>query len=182
LKPFSYAIVWTVSSHKPSAAKDEETTNFLKLLEETNTKDHDNLLQPPTAKNKDSLLSNLVLVLIFPGAGGPDSFTMELERNLMESLGGQQHQHQQHQDDNTKIEEECGSKFIVETLDWKQYRGSILSAAYDGEAFGEAIGELILQRYHESLQQRGETTMQQQQQQQEEEHQNILHAHTTTFT
>ena len=35
------------------------------------------------------------------------------------------------------------SKTLVSTLDWGDFRGSLLTAAFDGEAFGEAVGDLI---------------------------------------
>jgi hypothetical protein len=100
------------------------------------------------------VISNLVL--IFPGAGGPDSFTLELENNIKESLLQQEQNdfsRNDGDDDPTCIDTTtvtttttCRRFSIVETLDWTRFRGSIFSASYDGEAFGEAIGQLILQQ------------------------------------
>jgi hypothetical protein len=52
---------------------------------------------------------------IFPGSGGVDELVLEL----------------QHVTPNSKI------------VDWKEHRGSILTAAYDAEAVGEAIAEIV---------------------------------------
>ena len=52
---------------------------------------------------------------IFPGAGGIDELVLELQQVTSKS----------------KI------------IDWKDNRGSILTAAYDGEAVGEALAELV---------------------------------------
>lgn len=55
---------------------------------------------------------------IFPGAGGVDPLVEELSRKL------------------------DGSKII----DWLEHRGSILTAAFDAEAVGEAVATLLLRR------------------------------------
>ena len=79
------------------------------------------------------------LVLIFPGAGGPDQFTDELETTLTNYL-------------NKKTSDSAplmnlfsrpSKGTVVKTLDWQEFRGSLLTAAYDGEAFGEEVGEII---------------------------------------
>jgi hypothetical protein len=53
---------------------------------------------------------------IFPGAGGVDELVLELQAS----------------NPNSKI------------IDWKEYRGSILTASFDSEAVGEAVAELVL--------------------------------------
>jgi hypothetical protein len=53
---------------------------------------------------------------IFPGAGGVDDLVLELQAS----------------NPNSKI------------IDWKEYRGSILTASFDSEAVGEAVAELVL--------------------------------------
>ncbi|KAG7366847.1 hypothetical protein IV203_029517 [Nitzschia inconspicua] len=60
----------------------------------------------------------MIDTFIFPGAGGVDG----LVEALQETLGNE-------------------TSMIV---DWQEQRGSILTAAYDGEAVGEAISEAIL--------------------------------------
>ena len=69
------------------------------------------------------------LVLIFPGVGGPDQFMDELESTVSD------------------ITKDTSSPTIVSTLDWGDFRGSLLTAAFDGEAFGESIGDLIWERF-----------------------------------
>lgn len=65
------------------------------------------------------------VIFIFPGAGGPDQFTEELEQKLVE--------------ESTKTK----MTTTVKTLDWQEFRGSLLTASYDGEAFGESISSLL---------------------------------------
>lgn len=59
-----------------------------------------------------------ILTVVFPGAGGPDVLTDELC--------------------NTIGQDRC----IV--WDWQQFRGSVATAAYDGEAVGEALADCFL--------------------------------------
>ena len=54
---------------------------------------------------------------IFPGAGGVDELVLELQSTIPNS----------------------------NIIDWKDFRGSVLTAAYDGEAVGEAIAKLVLE-------------------------------------
>ena len=69
------------------------------------------------------------IVVIFPGAGGPDQFTSELEQTIIE------------QDTSANL---IGpAKRFIKVWDWTEHRGSILSAAFDGEAVGEAVAEAI---------------------------------------
>lgn len=56
-------------------------------------------------------------IFIFPGAGGVDELVLELQAS----------------NPNSKI------------IDWKEYRGSILTASFDSEAVGEAIAEMVLE-------------------------------------
>jgi len=79
------------------------------------------------------------LILIFPGAGGPDQFTDELETTLNSYLN-----------EKTSVSTSLMNLFsktaketTVKTLDWQEFRGSLLTAAYDGEAFGEEVGEIL---------------------------------------
>ncbi|VEU43933.1 unnamed protein product [Pseudo-nitzschia multistriata] len=55
---------------------------------------------------------------IFPGAGGLDELVLELQATIPNS----------------------------EVIDWKEYRGTLLTAGYDSEAVGEAIAELVLEQ------------------------------------
>jgi hypothetical protein len=63
--------------------------------------------------------------IVFPGAGGPDVLTDELRASIN---GG-----------NDNNAPSC----IV--WDWQQHRGSIATAAFDGEAVGEAVGKATIQ-------------------------------------
>lgn len=76
-------------------------------------------IQASVKQEYKSLLSLLeeqdLDTFIFPGSGGVDELVLELQSVTP----------------NSKI------------IDWKEHRGSILTAAYDGEAVGEAIAELV---------------------------------------
>ena len=84
------------------------------------------------------------LVLIFPGAGGPDQFTEELETTLTSYL-------------NVGTSTAFSNPFaaapvkstVVKTLDWQEFRGTLLTAAYDGEAFGESIADILWNQCHQ---------------------------------
>ena len=84
------------------------------------------------------------VVFIFPGAGGPDQFTDELEAKLISNLGGGE---QQTSPLTNLFSSLGGTKAApvpnVKTLDWQDFRGSLLTAAYDGEAFGECIASIL---------------------------------------
>lgn len=58
---------------------------------------------------------------VFPGAGGKDDLTEELTLRLEQEMW-------------------------ATTIDWKEYRGSIATAAFDGEAVGEAIASLLFKQ------------------------------------
>ena len=60
---------------------------------------------------------------IFPGAGGVDELVVELNKKIV------------------------GSKII----DWKEHRGSVITAAYDGEAVGVAIADLLAGKKNEKV-------------------------------
>ena len=86
------------------------------------------------------------LVLIFPGAGGPDQFTDELETTLTTYVNKKK--------DNgfpfmNLFSANSKAQTVVKTLDWQDYRGSILTAAYDSEAFGEEVGSILCQSMEE---------------------------------
>lgn len=64
-----------------------------------------------------SSCSNMgVKSFIFPGAGGVDELVLELQESKPNSV----------------------------VVDWKEYRGSILTASFDSEAVGEAIAGIVL--------------------------------------
>lgn len=72
-------------------------------------------------RNKFSQEENdavLPTCFIFPGAGGPDQFTSALQETIPNSI----------------------------VWDWSQHRGSVATAAYDGEAVGEAVGQCLQER------------------------------------
>lgn len=73
----------------------------------------------PTSKGIDA-------VFIFPGAGGADSLTEELEERIKQ------------------CDAEAGIKGRwISTIDWKEHRGSVVTAAFDGEAVGKAVADSI---------------------------------------
>jgi len=81
--------------------------------------------------DKDVARDTLVdLVLIFPGAGGPDQFTSELQENI--SKGRTSKTQNEH---------------CIQVIDWREHRGSFVTAAYDSEAVGEACANSLLQYY-----------------------------------
>jgi hypothetical protein len=67
-------------------------------------------------KDYSGFESTQTRTFIFPGAGGVDELVLELQAS----------------DPNSKV------------VDWKEHRGSILTASFDSEAVGEAVAELIL--------------------------------------
>mmetsp|Transcript_13680 Transcript_13680/g.20557 ORF Transcript_13680/g.20557 Transcript_13680/m.20557 type:complete len:290 (+) Transcript_13680:95-964(+) len=80
------------------------------------------------------------LVLIFPGAGGPDKFTDELETTLTTYLNKKKNNAPSFMN---LFSADPKAKTVVKTLDWQDFRGSILTAAYDSEAFGEEVGSIL---------------------------------------
>mmetsp|Transcript_23808 Transcript_23808/g.36730 ORF Transcript_23808/g.36730 Transcript_23808/m.36730 type:complete len:296 (+) Transcript_23808:103-990(+) len=69
------------------------------------------------------------IVVIFPGAGGPDQFTSE----LCEAMKAGRNE--------IEISGDCHS--CVEVFDWSEHRGSIATAAFDAEAVGESVADVI---------------------------------------
>ncbi|KAJ1391381.1 hypothetical protein B484DRAFT_439604, partial [Ochromonadaceae sp. CCMP2298] len=61
------------------------------------------------------------LVLVFPGAGGPDIRTDALVKSIKRS------------------DEKKGVRRYVQVYDWSKWRGSFLRAAFDGQKVGEAV-------------------------------------------
>jgi hypothetical protein len=78
---------------------------------------------PSSCMNTGSLITSLpektISSFIFPGAGGIDA--------LIEAL-----------------QETLGETSVI--VDWQEHRGTILTSAYDGEAVGQAIAELFLEK------------------------------------
>ena len=87
------------------------------------------------------------LILIFPGADGPDQFTEELELQLLANVSSERNISPSPisnifspaRGQKKKKVPQCN----VKTLDWKEFRGSLLTAAYDGEAFGEVAASIV---------------------------------------
>ena len=67
-------------------------------------------------KDYSSCSNTKTQTFIFPGAGGVDELVVELQASKPNSV----------------------------VVDWKEYRGSILTASFDSEAVGEAIAEILL--------------------------------------
>ena len=61
--------------------------------------------------------------IIFPGAGGRDAISDELEKSLRQASSS---------DD-----------AFVTTFDWQEHRGTVLTAAYDSETVGEIVGKCL---------------------------------------
>jgi len=88
----------------------------------------------------------LDVVIIFPGAGGPDQFTAELEQNIRrwddndsEILG----------DDapgNAKFQQVTSR--LVTTVDWSEHTGTLFTAAYNSEAVGDAVADTLWKSVH----------------------------------
>lgn len=72
-------------------------------------------------KASRALLDNLgdCPAIVFPGAGGPDQFTDELKATI-------------------------GDSCVI--WDWQEHRGSIATAAFDGEAVGETLADAFVDR------------------------------------
>ena len=61
--------------------------------------------------------------IIFPGAGGRDALSDELEESLRQSSSS--------------------DTAFVATFDWQEHRGTVLTAAYDSETVGETVGKCL---------------------------------------
>ena len=79
---------------------------------------------------KKENINNTNIILIFPGAGGIDDLVIE----LLESINN-------HKNSDT----------LASIVDWKEYRGSILSAGYDSEKVGESIADCIISKLPEGV-------------------------------
>ena len=69
------------------------------------------------------------VVLIFPGAGGPDENTSNLAQAVIES---------------DKLR---GVKRHVEVYDWSPWKGNLIRASYDGQSVGKIIGEQLAEGF-----------------------------------
>ena len=76
----------------------------------------------------NQIRENKVNTFIFPGAGGVDELVEELQSELSSS------------NKNNKFNDVTTTPLIV---DWKEQRGSILTAGYDSEAVGESIAMCV---------------------------------------
>ena len=65
------------------------------------------------------------ITIIFPGAGGRDSLSDELEDVLRRSSSAP------------------NDDVFVTTFDWQEHRGTVLTAAYDSEAVGETVARCL---------------------------------------
>ena len=69
------------------------------------------------------------IVLIFPGAGGPDENTRNLAKAIISS------------------DVACGIKRHVEVYDWSPWKGNLIRASYDGQSVGKVIGKQLASEY-----------------------------------
>ena len=165
-------LVFTVSLNIPLNSIEKITLGSRLLNIQKQTKEKFSIFKKAEATNNESTnVPSKDVILIFPGAGGPDQFTEELERNLDENLNGGEiianfeSQSSADTDDSpfskllslfgqngpnsdekkasTATTSSSQTNTIVQTMDWQQFRGSVLTAAYDGEAFGETIGDIL---------------------------------------
>ncbi len=83
------------------------------------------------------------LILIFPGADGPDQFTEELESQLLANVSSERKKTPSPLSNLFSSAKKEVPQCTVKTLDWKDFRGSLLTAAYDGEAFGEVAASIV---------------------------------------
>ena len=65
------------------------------------------------------------LAIIFPGAGGPDTYTASLRNSIIDK------------------DRKAGVKRRVLVYDWSPWRGPFVRAAFDGQAVGKIVGEQI---------------------------------------
>lgn len=91
-------------------------TNNLSPLEDLCLRSRLEGIKTGIQKNYSKIDTRSQQTFIFPGAGGVDDLVLELQAS----------------NPNSKI------------IDWKEYRGSILTASFDSEAVGEAVAELVL--------------------------------------
>mmetsp|Transcript_6355 Transcript_6355/g.9236 ORF Transcript_6355/g.9236 Transcript_6355/m.9236 type:complete len:332 (+) Transcript_6355:41-1036(+) len=75
------------------------------------------------------------LVIIFPGAGGRDQFTDELEETIKRS-------------DRKQGLTKPSNERLITTYDWIEHRGNVLTAAFDSEAVGEGVARGIIESRH----------------------------------
>ena len=67
------------------------------------------------------------VVIIFPGAGGPDQLTSELCEKIL----------------NRRRSLSCNGNCVY-VFDWSEHRGSVATAAFDAEAVGESVADGLL--------------------------------------
>lgn len=65
------------------------------------------------------------VVLIFPGAGGPDENTSNLAQAVIDS------------------DKSCGIQRHVEVYDWSPWKGNLIRASFDGQSVGKLIGKQL---------------------------------------
>jgi len=100
-----------------SSAEELLLRSRLEKIKEGIRRDYSSLILSNAAEMKLSTKPKIP-TFIFPGAGGVDGLVLELQASIPNS----------------------------EIIDWKEYRGTLLTAGYDSEAVGEAIAELALKQ------------------------------------
>jgi len=83
------------------------------------------------------------IVVIFPGAGGPDQFTDELQSIISNTTATSE------ENNSGNVDGKVMKKTMVHTFDWREYRGSPITAAFDGEAVGEAVAHSLWKEKHD---------------------------------
>jgi hypothetical protein len=86
------------------------------------------------------------IILIFHGAGGPDQFTDELQSTIEQRAL---------KDDNDN-KNTPKRQTIVQTLNWQEYSGSLLTAALNGEMYGQSTAKSLWKLYSKDSRGQGE--------------------------
>lgn len=97
--------------------------NRLDLIQEKVKRD----VRPLLVENDGLQNCPVDVVMIFPGAGGPDQFTSELRENILKAR---------------RSLSKNGN--CVKVFDWGEYRGTVATAAFDAEAVGQSVAETLL--------------------------------------
>jgi len=106
------------------------------------TDDDDKSILSRQRRREVALGIDINIVIIFPGAGGPDQFTEELESKINSITSTTTNE----ENNDDAIDDAAGKRTtttIVRTFDWSEYRGSPITAAFDSEVVGEALAHAL---------------------------------------
>eukprot|EP00555_Chaetoceros_dichaeta_P008168 CAMPEP_0198273936 /NCGR_PEP_ID=MMETSP1447-20131203/58485_1 /TAXON_ID=420782 /ORGANISM="Chaetoceros dichaeta, Strain CCMP1751" /LENGTH=390 /DNA_ID=CAMNT_0043967829 /DNA_START=11 /DNA_END=1183 /DNA_ORIENTATION=+ len=123
-------------------------------ISDVSTNKNDKSILDRQRRREVALGIDINIVIIFPGAGGPDQFTKELESKINTITSTTTNA--EHNDD--AIDHAAGKRTtttIVHTFDWSEYRGSQITAAFDSEVVGEALAHSLWKEKNEMQSQLG---------------------------